>query len=83
MFNIRLKCQKCNEVITIDFNSFIECDSVGCPSCSLSLPDEALQHLQSGLSHFKTAVQGLNLNQEAVVESEWAFGLSIDYITTQ
>lgn len=83
LYKVTFKCEECESVIKVDFNSLIEAKTIVCPGCSSHLPDEALSHLSKGLQHFKSAVQALNLNQEATGDSQWTFALEIDYITNR
>lgn len=83
LYKVTFKCEECDSVLKIDFNSLIEAKTIVCPSCSSPLPDDALRHLSKGLQNLKSAVHALNLNQEATIESRWSFALKIDYITNR
>lgn len=47
MYTFHFKCQTCNEQFNVEFKYMLKKDSIICPNCSNSLPEESFSHVKS------------------------------------
>ena len=45
MHKFSFMCQTCNEQFNVDFEYMLKKDSLVCPNCSNTLPDDVFKHL--------------------------------------
>ncbi len=47
MYTFHFKCQTCNEEFNVQFRYMLKKESIICPNCSNTLPDESFKHLKA------------------------------------
>lgn len=46
MYDFNFKCRKCNGQFKVQFRYMIQKDSITCPNCSNTLPEDAFRHVK-------------------------------------